>query len=272
MTIEILTFGCDPEIFVQNTEGEICSAIGHFGGTKEKPKPIKILGEGFAVQEDNVLVEFNIPPAKDADEFVEYVQKTIDVLSRRALRKGLSFRKESAFSLDPKHLTHPKALVFGCDPDFNAYTGMPNPAPRALDANLRSAGGHIAVGFTIDRRAIPKEAHKNYGQHVIQQLDFLWGIPSLLLDEGEQRKQLYGKAGAFRLKPFGVEYRTLSNFWIFRPDIAKAMLNAAKKHNFMGYSPEMTNVEVGINTNNKEWALWCVKKYPELAWAMEFLK
>jgi len=46
-------------------------------------------------------------------------------------------------------------------------------------------------------------------------MDLYLGVPSVLMDKGELRKQLYGKAGAYRMKPYGVEYRTLSNFWIF---------------------------------------------------------
>jgi hypothetical protein len=46
-------------------------------------------------------------------------------------------------------------------------------------------------------------------------LDLFLGVPSVLMDDGEERKQMYGKAGAYRPKKYGAEYRTLSNFWIF---------------------------------------------------------
>ena len=49
--------------------------------------------------------------------------------------------------------------------------------------------------------------------------DILLGLPSVLLDPDERRKQLYGKAGAMRFKKYGAEYRTLSNFWLFSDDL-----------------------------------------------------
>jgi len=48
-------------------------------------------------------------------------------------------------------------------------------------------------------------------------LDLFCGIPSVLLDisnDAKIRRQLYGKAGDYRLPFHGIEYRTLSNFWI----------------------------------------------------------
>ncbi len=288
MSLRVISFGCDPEIFVKNQQGDVCSAIGHFGGTKEHPKPIKILGEGFAVQEDNVLVEFNIPPAKDGAEFVKSVQATVDVLAKRALRKGLSFTQGSAFSLKPEYLEDAKARVFGCDPDYNAYTGRANPAPRAKDKCLRSAGGHIALGLEDWATSpTPHGASQNeWARHIVRNLDFLWGIPSILLDDGELRKELYGKAGAYRVKPFGVEYRTLSNFWVFKPKLAEAMLNKVLAINtqqariggstagFGNFSQPITSdvLETGINTNNKEWAMDMIKKYPQhFDWTKEFI-
>jgi hypothetical protein len=78
-----------------------------------------------------------------------------------------------------------------------------NPKPEARQA-LRTLGGHVHIGLPN-----PEE-----GQLVACFADVLLGIPSILLDKDTRRRQMYGKAGAFRPKPYGCEYRVLSNFWL----------------------------------------------------------
>ena len=46
---------------------------------------------------------------------------------------------------------------------------------------------------------------------IVKYLDMYLGIPSVVLDPDKKRRKLYGKAGAFRLQPWGVEYRVLSS-------------------------------------------------------------
>jgi hypothetical protein len=48
----------------------------------------------------------------------------------------------------------------------------------------------------------------------VKQLDWYLGGWSLQKDPDPIRRRLYGKAGACRYKPYGVEYRVLSNFWV----------------------------------------------------------
>lgn len=274
------TIGCDPEVFLQDPEGHIKSAIGLFGGTKEEPAPLPMLGKGFAVQEDNILMEFNIPPANDPESFMNYVQKAMDLLSRRAAVHGLSFAKGSAYSVDKSELMHPNAQVFGCDPDFNAYTGEKNPPPKADDPCLRSAGGHIAFGFNIFNNkkyevVFGKGVKDNHRRYLVMMADLVLGVASLLVDEGEMRKQLYGKAGAYRPKPFGIEYRTLSNFWLFKPEVIVALLKDYKASvarwdvETLAYTEAVQHAntngihkmcQIAINTNDKDFAKWHVKR------------
>lgn len=202
--------GCDPEIFLTDKDKNFKSAIDTFGGTKDFPNPLKDLGEGFFVQEDNVALEFNIPPSDSADTFRRNINAVVSYLAGSAAAAwGLYLNQDSAVSFPDSELDDIRALTFGCDPDYNAWTGRRNPRPRATDPNLRTCGGHVHIGIE-DRKIDPKEMMR-----LGRLLDLYLGIPAVVMDTGDLRKMLYGKAGAMRVKPYGMEYRVLSNFWIF---------------------------------------------------------
>src|SRR5690606_28024709 len=56
-------------------------------------------------------------------------------------------------------------------------------------------------------------------------MDMTLGLESVLLDTDTRRKELYGSAGSFRFKKYGVEYRTLSNFWIKNEELTQWAFN-----------------------------------------------
>lgn len=208
-----IKLGCDPELFLIDTTGKLRASCGLIGGTKSHPMPLP-LGEGYAVQEDNVAIEFNIPPASDAIEFQDSIKKTLAFLTE-GVRNHLGFDivNLSAASFPKEELEAPAAKEFGCDPDYNAWTLARNPRPKVDDDTLRSCGGHVHVGF--DRRELNPV-------QLIKAMDLFLAVPSVFMDtQGQRRRLLYGKRGAYRDKPYGVEYRTLSNFWVFNERLTK---------------------------------------------------
>lgn len=196
-----MRLGADPEVFL--LEGnQFKSSIGLIKANKWAPFQIPELPKGFTLQEDNVLLEFGIPPAASADEFVAH----IDTVLKAGLSKlpGLSYSDLSCTIMPVEEMESPLAYIFGCEPDFNAWTGKENKKPSPPHKLMRSAGGHVHVETKVN----PK--------HGVRACDLFLAVPSVLMDEkGTERRQLYGKPGAFRYKPYGFEYRTLSNFWIF---------------------------------------------------------
>jgi hypothetical protein len=196
--------GADPELFLKDKNGKFISAIGKFGGTKEKPLPLAHLGDGFAVQEDNVAVEFNIPAVPlQSHQFVDVIQRAMVEIERQAAALNLEIAVVSSAEFEPDQLAHPRARRFGCDPDFNVWSLQINPPPRSTNKALRSCGGHIHVGGSIiDKIGLGRA------------MDLFVGCPSILFDPDTKRRLLYGKAGAIRDKPYGLEYRTISNFWV----------------------------------------------------------
>ena len=197
------TFGADPEVFV-GTDGKPASAIGIVGGSKYKPKPVK----GGAVQEDNVLAEFNIRPSSNESTFVRSIQGVLTVLDAM-LPGGMAIIPQLCsheYTIEELRSFGPDAFIFGCDPDFNAYTGEQNIPPEA-SSTLRTAGGHIHVGYD--------DPNEGSAQQIVRAMDLFLGVPSVLIDKDTRRRGMYGGAGCLRYKPYGVEYRTLSNFWIF---------------------------------------------------------
>lgn len=252
-----IMLGADPEVFLHNLQHELRSSIGKIGGSKLHPMPLP-LGDGYCVQEDNVAVEFNIPPAASMQEFVESIRKTLSFLNDGIKSElGLEFSNLSAAYFPKEELKDPAALEFGCDPDYNAWTGKRNPRPKATDDTLRSCGGHVHIGLSdsVDK------------QSVIRFMDLHLGVPSVLMDNGELRKQLYGKAGAYRDKVYGVEYRTLSNFWIFQDKTIEWVWKATERAVAAAESRHVlddamaTNIQEAINNNNKKLAESLVNHY-----------
>ena len=246
--------GADPEIFVGNDQG-VRSIIGKIGGTKHAPLPLP-LGEGYAVQEDNVALEFNIPACNSRGEFISAIGKATGFLEELMMTNyGLKFDKRSAVSFPEEEMYDPAAFQFGCEPDYNAWTKARNPRPESNDKFLRSCGGHIHIGY------------EGFDAHdVIKACDLYLGVPSVLMDEGELRKQLYGKAGAFRKTSYGVEYRTLSNYWVFQQALTGwAYDNTARALDAvatgMSFDSDKATILAAIDGNNRDAAASLVEKY-----------
>lgn len=243
-----MRLGADPEVFLCDSAGRHISSIGLIGGDKWNPVQCKGLRKGFTLQEDNVSLEFGIPPAASADEFV----KNIELVMKQGKNKtGLLFSKLSAVIFPADQMKHPNAFVFGCEPDFNAWTREENTKPMPPNEFMRSAGGHVHVETDKDPVA------------VVQAMDLFLGVPSVLMDEGEERRKMYGKAGAFRPKPYGCEYRTLSNFWIFDEKLIRWVWKAtAAALDTKLYVQNLREpIEEAINCGNKNVARDLVKEF-----------
>lgn len=255
-----MRLGADPEIFLLNRKnGSLQSVIGKIGANKWNPKQIEHLAQGFTLQEDNVALEFGVPPASSAEEFIKNI--------RLVMKEGLSaipdtrFSKLSCAIFPEEQMQDPNAWVFGCEPDFNAWTGEENTKPKAPHPFMRSAGGHIHVETELDKK------------NAVRGMDLFLGVPSVIMDSGSERRALYGKAGAFRPKSYGVEYRTLSNFWIMRPRLIKwAWDQTARTIDFLNYcggdnfSSEQLDwhgeaIQQCINNGDKELAKALVKEF-----------
>lgn len=233
-----ILLGADPEIFVKK-QGNAISAHGMIPGTKKDPFKV----ENGAVQIDGTALEFNIDPAENEGQFVHNIQTVMEKL-KGMLPPGHEFDIVPArYYEKPYFDTLPiEATELGCDPDYNAYYRTINIRPDAA-TTLRTAAGHVHIGWTkgVD------PFHKGHFQMCCQltkQLDYYLMLGSLFLDPDQERRKLYGKRGAFRPKPYGCEYRVLSNFWLKSPALIKWVFNQthlAVKDLMEGYTPFKKN-------------------------------
>lgn len=261
--------GADPEFFVRRG-GQVVSAYGLVPGTKDRAYPVK----GGAVQVDGMALEFNINPANTAAEFEESMSSVLaqitsmvpgyEVFTEDVEKAGLQAKlPKSVADFDQGYLeAQPKeAKELGCNPDFNAYTRKENPRPNA-EFPFRTASGHVHIGWTkgVD---VNDPGHLEACYSLVKALDLFLGVPSLVWDTEDRRRELYGQAGAFRPKPYGLEYRVLSNKWITSPLLRKLVywntieaIRATFKDPKIGESlfADMTAQDI-INKTKENWSL-----------------
>lgn len=199
--------GCDPEVFVKQN-GLFKSAYGLIKGDKKNPQKVN----RGAVQVDGMALEFNIDPAASEDEFYINVQDVFNTMKLMVPDYEVVAVPVAHFDKDYILQQPQEALELGCDPDFNAWMGAVNEKPNAMRP-MRTAAGHVHIGWA-DGMDINDPAHISMGEAAVKQLDFYLGLPSLAYDSDTERREMYGKAGCYRPKSYGVEYRTLSNAWL----------------------------------------------------------
>lgn len=205
--VQILV-GADPEVFMRK-DGKFISAHGAVEG--DKANPFKV--EKGAVQVDGLALEFNIDPAANEEEFVTNIQTVMKILGGMVPDYELVPDPVAHFGFQYLEEQPPEALELGCEADFNAWEGgAVNPRPDGK-VDFRTGAGHIHIGWTKDQDVNDPD-HIEACIMLTKQLDVYLGVPSLLWDKNNERRKLYGKAGAFRVKPYGVEYRVLSNAWL----------------------------------------------------------
>jgi len=267
--IKILTLGADPEFFLKSN-GEFYPSCGIIGGTKESPLPLKESGiPGLSVQEDNVAVEITTAPWGTRDSFVDNLTNSLSYLPTIFPEKyNLTLSTAASAYFDPKYLVTEQSLTFGCDPDINAYSGRLNEiCEKGKSSNFRTCGGHVHIGF--EGKLSEKETRM-----FVKILDLFLGVPSLFIDKDTERRKLYGKAGAFRYKSYGIEYRTLSNFWMFTPELigwvwdqvhAAATYFNSRHEYINGFNNKQSmdpiKVRMAINKHDLELAQLLIKDY-----------
>jgi hypothetical protein len=204
----MFTIGCDPEVFVKKNK-KFVSAYGLIPGTKDNPFRVK---QG-AVQVDGMALEFNTDPASNENAFVLNVNSVLEQM--KAMVPGYEVVAVPVAKFTEAYMKQqPKeAVELGCTPDFNGWTGLVNDKPDQHKP-MRTASGHVHIGWTSGTKNLEDPKHIHRCNLAGRQMDFYLGLGSLFYDDDTERREMYGKGGCIRYKPYGVEYRTLSNAWL----------------------------------------------------------
>lgn len=200
--------GADPELFLFKG-GKFFSAHGMIPGNKHNPYVVP----SGAVQVDGMALEFNIDPADSEEQFLNNIMVVRSTLEGMVPDYQIVAEPTATFDHEYMLAQPPESKILGCDPDYNAWEdGMRNPPPDGR-VDFRTGAGHVHIGWCSDMDVM-NEGHFDACVMAAKQLDCVLGLGSLLYDSDNTRRTLYGKAGAFRPKSYGVEYRTLSNAWL----------------------------------------------------------
>lgn len=272
--IILSAIGADVEMFLKDRlTNEIISAEGYIAGTKDEPFVFSNENKYFSTSLDNVLAEFTIPPATNAKDFVEYLTRGVNYINS-VIPKTFCTEAFPAANLHERFLQTDQAKLFGCEPDVNAYTQWVNDSPKADDKTLRSAGGHIHLNYNdpfdvVDLKNPNEEymAQDTVRHNIVKALDLFLSVPFTIIEPDNKRKELYGKAGAFRPKSYGVEYRTLSNYYLSSKELTAYVFNNTMLAIEWLNAGNVITKELGefvqqtINTNNKQDAKYLINEF-----------
>lgn len=255
-----IEFGCDPEFFFEK-DGVI------IGAEKVLPKSGKIASTqmgGCEIVLDGVQAELHVQNSSCRANLSNYMQ-----FAFKALRTHLSKMPEvkavfkGVVELDQRTLEglSEKSRILGCAPSLNRYDQEAIVGVDGATYMKRSAGGHIHLGLgaPADYRGKPNPMHA-HRERLIPLLDILLGNTCVLIDRdpfAAERRKVYGRAGEYRLPAYGIEYRTLSNFWL-------------RSYQLMSFVTGMARIAGSVlYTTIMDESAWMVRNYGKRKWDAE---
>ncbi len=261
------SIGSDPEIFLEK-DGKVLSAFDFLGS---KANPNKVPGYAGGTNDiywDGFQAEFTTHPSHcmgwHGDSLHYGLKGVYELLKKHDPEAKLSIK--TVMDIPEKLLKKSKEehVAFGCLASFNAY-GMEGMKGNGREVDFRTAGGHIHFGTGVKDK---KDADR-----IVKALDMVLGVVGVSLFakfDDPRRRSMYGLAGEYRLPPHGLEYRTLSNAWLFHPAIANIIFDLGrtvykmgeKNHKLWDASEEET-IEV-INTSDVKGARKILKRNEEI--------
>jgi hypothetical protein len=255
--------GSDPEFFFMK-DGKVLSS--------ELVLPKDGLNSaGGKITIDGVQAEINPASESCRELHANQIARCLHKVNKE-LPKGVtvSFDPLVPIELSVLDKLSEKAKHFGCTPSYNVYD---NDNKMSIEDSskypYRPAGGHIHLGGNNNQDYA--KLYKDLPT-LIPMLDIIVGNTCVLIDRHEgnkERRMCYGRAGEFRTPKHGVEYRTLSNFWLksyplmsFVFALARMAMDtihySTKKDNFVKEimdTVDIKDIRKAINNNDFDLAL-----------------
>lgn len=221
-----LHFGTDPEIFVENGNGEIIPSWkflppkegAGFISQQAEDLNSKVFTDGFQAEcttYSPMCLQLLVFSTRLGLKQISNAARTFDPTARLTYKNTPQVERGHLEKEDIKH------VMLGCSPSRNVYglIGEFPGNPRKL--KHRFAGGHMHMsGFAIKDK-----------ERLVKALDKIVGIYFVAASEGIDdpvRRKYYGQAGEYRLPEWGLEYRTLSNSWLIHPAVQHLAFNLAR--------------------------------------------
>ena len=230
--------GGDPEFFIGDEKGRVRSADDFF---PSKNDPIRVIARDDKFSRlffDGIQAEMAVAYQSCREYFAGNIEKVWrEVYNRIPKNHQIILSPAEKIRESVINKADPEARVFGCEPDFNAYTRTINtPEMDASEHPHRYAGGHIHLGLSspyLSKDQPEYKLAKTEDGHIrlIRFLDLLLTIPTMRLDNdngSKLRRSKYGKAGCFRPTPYGIEYRTPSCWWLKSPMFVSLVYGLAR--------------------------------------------
>jgi hypothetical protein len=219
--------GCDPEIFV-TAENELFPAY-KFLPPKQEAKLFNGVYTNARVFWDGFQAEFSLSETPCVAHVVDGIREGLRGVHELARLNNPTAKltTRNVFQIPVKTLRSEKEefVMLGCNPSQNVYGMLGEDVFDARKLRYRFAGGHIHFG--ISKFNFTREENESF----VRALDAIlgvWSVGAAANFDNPIRRKYYGLAGEYRLPKHGLEYRTLSNFWITHPGLANLVLMFAR--------------------------------------------